>query len=318
MNPKVSICMPNYNYANFLPDAIESALRQSYTNFEFIIFDNHSTDRSAEIISGYAKKDRRIIFNVNKDNIGFVNNLNLCLQYAKGDYIKFLLSDDLFASERTLEIMVGVLDTHQEISLVATARNMIDEKSNIIKVLSEYHGKVGYAGTMIIQDCLIEQKNKIGEPSVVMFRKKHAARGFNTRYRQSVDLEMWFHILEQGNFAYIDEPLCSFRDHPNQQTKVNIARVTLVDEAFQLLTDYANKHYVKLSRIKKEYMHYIPAYAVWKLFKKGRITREAALEKIKNHYNIFKFFTLYPFFKLYKFIRSIARPHKSRMAKGCN
>ncbi len=318
MNPKVSICIPTYNFACYLPEAIESALSQSYEDFEFIVIDDCSLDGSAEVIKKYAEKDKRIILVVNERNIGMVPNWNLCLKRAKGEYVKFLFGDDVLSSNDALKRMVSILDLNNEVALVATARYVIDERSNMKDVLVEYKSKIGYSGTQIIQDCLIEQKNKIGEPSAVIFRTKHAIRGFDTRYRQAADLEMWFYLLEQGNFAYIDEPLCSFRDHPNQQTKVNIARLTLADEAFQLLTDYANKHYVKLPRIKKEYMHYIPVYAVWKLFKKGRITREAALEKIKNHYNIFKFFTLYPFFKLYKFIRSIARPHKSRMGKGCN
>ncbi len=318
MIPKVSICMPTYNFDRYLPEAIESVLMQSYGDFEFIIIDDCSKDNSVEVIKRYAEKDNRIIFKVNERNIGMVPNWNLCLESSRGDYIKFIFGDDLLSSDKALLRMASILDSNNKIVLVASARNVVDEQSNIVELLSEYRETIEYPGTRIIQDCLLEQKNKIGEPSVVMFRKKCAMRGFDNGYRQAVDLEMWFHILEQGNFAYIDEPLCSFRDHAKQQTKVNVARITFADEAFQLLKDYANKHYVKLSRIKKEYMNYVPVYAVWKLFKKGKITREAALGKIKNHYNIFKFFTLYPFFKLYKFIRSIARPHKSRMAKGYN
>lgn len=301
MNPKVSICMPNYNFAQYLPEAIESALKQSYCNFEFVIVDNFSTDNSVQIISEYAKMDERIFFHVNKFNIGLVSNLNLCLKYAKGEYIKFLFSDDVLASDKALEKMVSVLDENEKITLVATARNVIDERSAIKKVLLEYQGKIGYEGTEIIQDCLIEQKNRIGEPSAVLFRSKHATRGFDGRYRQAVDLEMWFHILEQGEFAYIDEPLCSFRNHPDQQTKINSTRYDLSEESFQLLQDYAKKPYIHLSMVKREYMLYIPVYAVWKLYKKRKVSRQTALNEIKKHYNIYKFILLYPFFKMYRF-----------------
>jgi len=305
--PKVSICMPNFNFSRYLPESIDSALQQSYSNFEFLIIDNCSTDNSVEIIKKYAEKDHRIIFFANKYNIGLIDNLNLCLTYAKCDYIKFIFSDDTFVSNNTLGKMVSILDAYEGVSLVATSRNIIDEHSNIIKVLSEYNGKIGYPGTKIIKDCLIEQKNKIGEPSAVMFRKKHAIRGFDRRYRQVVDLEMWFHILEQGDFAYIDEALCSFRIHPDQQTKINIAQFVLSDELFQLVEDYSNKPYVNFSRLKREYMLYIPSYATWKLYKKRKISKKIAINKIRDHYSVFKFFFFYPLYKLFKFFRSIIR-----------
>jgi glycosyltransferase involved in cell wall biosynthesis len=305
MTPKVSICMPNYNCSRYLPEAIESVLKQSYSNFEFIIIDDCSKDNSVEIIKKYAEKDKRIVFSINDHNMGMVNNWNLCLKSAQGDYIKFLFHDDVLASEKALERMVSVLDANEDISLVATARNIINDRSEIMETWSEYKTRTGYAGTKIIQDCLIEQKNRIGEPSVVMFRKKHAGRGFDGRYKQAVDLEMWFHILEQGDFAYIEEPLCSFRIHSNQQTKINISHDDLWNESFQLLHDYANKPYVHLSTLRREYMRYVPVYAVWKLHKKRKITRQAALEKIEEHYNIHRFYFLFPFFKIYRFYRSI-------------
>jgi glycosyltransferase involved in cell wall biosynthesis len=265
-----------------LPEAIESVLKQSYSNFEFIIIDDCSKDNSVEIIKKYAEKDKRIVFSINDHNMGMVNNWNLCLKSAQGDYIKFLFHDDVLASEKALERMVPVLDANEDISLVATARNIINDRSEIMETWSEYKTRTGYAGTKIIQDCLIEQKNRIGEPSVVMFRKKHAGRGFDGRYKQAVDLEMWFHILEQGDFAYIEEPLCSFRIHSGQQTKINISHDDLWNESFQLLHDYANKPYVHLSTLRREYMRYVPVYAVWKLHKKRKITRQAALRKSRN------------------------------------
>jgi len=304
MTPTVSICMPNYNFARYLPEAIESALRQSYTDFEFIIIDNCSTDNSVDIIKYYAERDSRIRFSVNDRNIGPVNNMNLCLQQAQGEYVKFLFSDDLFVTDNALQWMVTILAEHDVISLVASARHVIDDQSNIIKTWSEYKGEIGYAGTKIIQDCLIEQKNKIGEPSVVLFRKKYAARGFDIRYKQAVDLEMWLHLLEQGDFAYISEPLCAFRQHLQQQTKVNIDDINFgtVEEPFLLLQNYAGKPYIKLPWLIREYMQYVPVFAIWKLYKKEKITRQGAIKKVREHYSWPKFIFYYPLFRFYKFI----------------
>ncbi|HIK58603.1 MAG TPA: glycosyltransferase family 2 protein, partial [Nitrospinaceae bacterium] len=68
--PKVSVCIPTYNYAKYLPGAIESVLKQNYDNYELIIIDNCSTDNSANVINEYAKKDQRIVFKNNDHNLG--------------------------------------------------------------------------------------------------------------------------------------------------------------------------------------------------------------------------------------------------------
>jgi hypothetical protein len=132
-------------------------------------------------------------------------------------------------------------------------------------------------------------------------------RGFDSRYRQIVDLEMWFHILEKGNFAYLDEPLCSFRIHPDQQTKINMERVDLdCPESFLLIDDYANKPYIKFSTVAREYMKYGPVYSLWKLYKKGKIPRQTALRNIKKHYTLKHFYLWYPFYRFYKFGKRFA------------
>jgi hypothetical protein len=187
---------------------------------------------------------------------------------------------------------------------------VIDERSTILRVESEYGGTGKWKGAAIIQDCLLEQRNKIGEPTVVMFRKAHAHRGFMTSYRQLVDLEMWFHILEQGDFVFLDEPLCSFRDHPAQQTKKNLSQGVVVDEAYLLLQEYSGKPYIRMSWFKREYMKYMPAYSVWQSYKKHHeMTKQDALAKIcgEFHYSQARFCAFYPLFKCFKLYRETAR-----------
>jgi glycosyltransferase involved in cell wall biosynthesis len=309
--------MPTYNCSRYLPEAIESVLRQSYSDFEFIIIDDCSTDNSVELIGKYVEKDKRITLRVNERNVGQAKNLNLCLNHAKGDYIKFVFSDDVLVSDKSLEKLVSVLDKDHKVALVTTARYLIDEKSNILKMLSEYEETITCSGTDIIKECLLEQKNKIGEPTAVLFRRKYAVRGFNEKYNQNVDWEMWLHILEQGKFAYIHEPLCSFRTHPNQQTKLNVKKQVHLIEPFYLLQDYGKKPYINFSVAKRTYIEYVPAFEIWKYYKKyRRITMRSALEKIHVQYGIAKFFVLYPMYKLYKGYLSAMR-RISKFAKRC-
>lgn len=297
-DPKVSVCIPSYNCAPFLADAVESVLGQSLTDFELLIIDDCSTDSSCDIISRYAELDPRIVFLRNEANLGMVANWNRCIELARGEYIHYLFADDLFASPFCLERMTAVLDADPEISLVVSARNIIDEDSRLKRVASHFRdGKVA-PGTEVIRRCLYEARNLIGEPSVVMFRKSQALRGFHPGYAQLVDLEMWFHLLEQGKFAFIAEPLASFRDHPGQQTKVNMRRMLHIDESIHLLREFAGKPYNRFSAFTRWYLLYSQGYRIWKLHRQGLISRETAAERISATFHMDRFLSLLPMYKV--------------------
>ena len=301
MTPKISICMPTYNFEQYLPEAIVSVLQQEFADFEFLIVDDHSTDRSFDVIEGFARKDARIRAIANSGNVGMVNNWNRCLALARGEYVKFLFGDDALGSAKALAEMTTVLDANPDVSLVASARTIIDYRSHPLRTVGSYEDGRVYRGTDVIVDCLVEQRNRIGEPSAVLFRRKQAARGFDARYRQLVDLELWCHLLEQGDFAYIDRPLVSFRVHERQQTSRNMLNPDLIDEPFLLLDEYGRKPYVRLSGAMRKFMHAMPAYAVWKLYRKHhRIGRKEALDLIRARHGLVSFFLSYPLFKLYK------------------
>ena len=297
-DPKISVCIPSYNCAPFLAAAVESVLGQSLTDFELLIIDDCSTDSSCDIISRYAEQDPRIVFLRNETNLGMVANWNRCIELARGEYIHYLFADDLFASPFCLERMTAVLDADPEISLVVSARNIIDEDSRLKRVASHFRdGKVA-PGTEVIRRCLYEARNLIGEPSVVMFRKSQALRGFHPGYAQLVDLEMWFHLLEQGKFAFIAEPLASFRDHSGQQTKVNMRRMLHIDESIHLLREFAGKPYNRFSAFTRWYLLYSQGYRIWKLHRQGLISRETAAAKISATFHMDRFLSLLPMYKV--------------------
>jgi len=302
--PKVSVLMPTFNYGRFISEAIESVTSQTFRDLELLVVDNCSTDDTAEQVERHALKDPRIRFIRNESNLGMVGNWNRCLTHASGEYIKFMFSDDSFLMHDAIEKMVQLMDSDSGLSLVASSRELIDVSSKRLGVLSDHRGALVQEGMKVLADCLIDQKNRIGEPSAVLFRKDQAKRGFDERYKQIVDLEMWFHLLEQGKFGYIASPLVSFRVHPGQQTQQNIRGSSLTDEPFLLLETYADKAYHGLSRIDRAYMHYVPVYSIWKLYAKhGKISRSEALAQIEKQYPILRFYSLYPFFKLLKLIR---------------
>lgn len=298
--PKVSVCIPTYNYARFLPEAIDSVLRQTFTDYEILIIDDCSTDNTDEIVRRYADRDRRIRFKVNPANIGMVNNWNLCLFEARGEYIKPVFSDDLLSSPNALQKMVSLLDSDPNISLVGSARNIIDAESKIIKILSHFKKDTILPGETVINRCLSEQKNLIGEPTVVMFRKKDAERGFKPYYKQIVDLEMWFHLLEKGKFAHIHEPLCAFRIHADQQTVKSSKSLSAVEDSFHLYEEYINKPYINVCTFHKKYIQYDNVYRIWKLYTTNNLSKTLAVKEIDSRYGYAKFLAWYPLYKIYK------------------
>jgi glycosyltransferase involved in cell wall biosynthesis len=216
----VSILIPVYNSQRFLAECLDSVLAQDFPEVEILIADDGSTDASLEIIQRYAAKDRRIRWWQNPRNLGQTRNHNACLEAARGEFIKFVHQDDKLLSASAIQKMVAALADNPAAKLAGSASEVIDDQSRLQERRDSFEGGV-WDGKQIIVAGLEATANRIGEPSVVMFRKADAGRGFLNDYQQLWDLEMWYHLLEQGDFVYLAEPLCAFRQHPAQQTNVN-------------------------------------------------------------------------------------------------
>jgi glycosyltransferase involved in cell wall biosynthesis len=260
--PKVSVCIPSYNYANYLKDAIDSVLCQTYNDFELLIVDNCSTDNTREVVEGYQLTDSRIIYYCNETNIGLVGNLNRCLELATGEYVKFLCADDLLLPA-CLERMVMVLDRHPDVRLVVSARKMVTSSLQPIRSLAYSFREEYIPGVKAINRCLFNG-NQIGEPTAVIFRKQDASRGFRTDYSQLVDLEMWFCLLEQGDFMSLPEELCLFRQHDAQGTKTNLRTFSFLDDDERLFREYLPKPYIDATRLKVFNWKFINTWNIWK------------------------------------------------------
>lgn len=216
--PRVSVLIPTYNYARYLPEAVGSVLAQEFADWELIVADDNSGDDSRTVLTDLARRDPRIRVHVHPANLGMVPNWNWCLAQARGEFVKFLFGDDRLARPDALGKMAAMLDANPGAALAASARQIIDETARPLFVRNDLGTPGLHDAAMTIFRCLAGG-NVIGEPSAVMFRRGHAARGFSTAYRQLVDLEMWLHLLGHGPLVFSEEPLCAFRRHPLQQTE---------------------------------------------------------------------------------------------------
>ncbi len=123
--PRVSVGLPVYNGENFIKDALDSILAQTFEDFELIISDNASTDGTQQICRQYTSKDQRIRYIRNDGNIGASKNFNQVFELSSGEYFKWIAHDDLCAPE-FLERCVEVLDQDPSIVLCFARPKAID------------------------------------------------------------------------------------------------------------------------------------------------------------------------------------------------
>ena len=236
--PLVSICIPTYNGAAFIGEAIESALAQTYPNIEVIISDDGSTDETIAIAQSFASQtsaDLRIILH---RNYGLSQNWNFCISQAKGKYIKFLFQDDFLAPE-CIAKMVAVAEQHPNIGMVFSPRGITIDASESNPILLRASQSIndlhkGWSNLKLIQpgqelladaNCLSNPINKIGEPTTVLIASRVFAEIglFDSGLSQYVDLDMWWRIMGNYHIGFVDEKLSSLRIHPEQQTWKNFA-----------------------------------------------------------------------------------------------
>jgi glycosyltransferase involved in cell wall biosynthesis len=197
MKPRVTVLTTVYNGLPYLSEAIESILNQTYTDFEFLIIDDASTDGSQECINSFT--DPRIRVSKNEKNIGQVPSLNKGLQLARGKYIARLDQDDVSLPNR-LEEQIGFLEEHLDISIICSWEHSIDSDGRKVRdwksVLKNYGD---FLGTILIGKC------PVWHPSV-MFKKEVVMKldGFDTSYAPAEDYELWKRIaLKRHNAAIV-------------------------------------------------------------------------------------------------------------------
>ena len=196
----VSIITPAYNAEAYIAETIASVLAQTYTNWEMLIVNDCSQDNTAEIVQSYAAKDKRIKLINLKQNSGAAAARNTAIQNAKGRYIAFLDSDDLWKKEKLkkqLDFMQqnGYAFTYTSYEHFKKAKENIQNRVQIPKNLNYKQALKG---------------NKIGCLTVMLDRKQIPNIHFTTQKHE--DYILWLNILKQGITAYgIRESLALYR-----------------------------------------------------------------------------------------------------------
>lgn len=253
--PLVSIVIPVYNQKAYIEEAVDSALSQSYGNCEVIVHDNCSTDGTYEVLKKY--RDRIRLYR-SDHNRGMVGGWNRAIRYAKGDYIKFLASDDLL-DPKCVQVLLQAITSRPGSVLAVCRRRFIDNEGNVMKTMGFADRNMQVSGTEYAKSFLSEvRENRIGEPTAVLYPRSVIAKagGYDPHFSQFADTEYWLRLLLHGNIVYVDTPLCSFRVHEASNSAAAVRDGRFISETFSLIrTYYRDPAYAKvlaLDRIKEK------------------------------------------------------------------
>ena len=207
MNELVSIITPCYNSEEFLDECISSVLNQTYQNWEMLIVDDNSSDNSSILINSYSKKDERIKPLYLNDNIGAAMARNKAISKAKGKYMAFLDSDDIWLPEK-LEVQINFMKKNNY-SFVFSSYSVISDNEKSKYTIS-VPGKITYKSYL---------KNTIIGCLTVMLDKEKFKNIKMPNLRSSQDMATWLNLLKECGCAYgIQQKLAIYRDHKSSNT----------------------------------------------------------------------------------------------------
>lgn len=147
--------MSTYNDAKYLRRAIESVLSQNFSNWEFIIYDDASTDDGVRIINEYTMLDRRVKLIRNKNNIGLATNLNSGIKLSKGKYIARIDGDDFWTNKDKLNKQLQFLNAHQEYGLIGTYAHAIDQNGKYLYDIIYPEDNLNIKQNMFRHNCFV-------------------------------------------------------------------------------------------------------------------------------------------------------------------
>ena len=213
--PLVSVCVPVYNGATYLREALASVIDQTYTRIEIIVIDDMSTDDSWGIVNSFA--DSRIVAVRNANNLGPEANFNKLLAAATGEYVKLFGQDDVLAPD-CLALQVRALEDRPSAVLAFSKRRIIGPKGEHFLYRGPGLEPGVISGPRLIKACLSKGTNVIGEPAAVLFRRSavEVVGQFSARFPYVIDLDYWVRLLRRGEAVYSDKPLACFRVSPRQ------------------------------------------------------------------------------------------------------
>jgi len=251
--PTVSVLMPVHNASAYVAQAVESILKQTFTDFEFIIVNDASTDDTPAILESY--EDSRIRLIHNDDNQGVTQSLNLGLEIAQGKYIARMDADDISLPNR-LDIQVKYLDAHPHIGVLGTNALFIDKHARIV---NDQKPHVQSSLSIDYLRWALNWHNPVLHPSV-MFRKQildahHLT--YDTNMQVAQDYALWLKLVEVTDIVVLEDVLLHYRflatsiTRNHQEYELNLLHNQLKTHLNTILEDQITPAFCTISHRKK-------------------------------------------------------------------
>ena len=251
--PCISVIMSVYNGERFLRDAINSILNQTFTDFEFIITNDGSTDGVPHLLNEFMKKDSRIIV-FHQKNLGLTESLNKMIKKAKGEYIARMDADDI-SFQRKFEKQIEKLQSDKNCMVTGCWYQLINENNK-----PQYE--------IFFPDkhkCLRRYLNKgrtcYAHGSVMMRREIFEEQDFSYRFKFGQDFDLWLNLSEQSHLGMVEEVLYQLRNHSNAISFSIIPRRAALMKLMQTLSNERNIYGKEVTNWKEEeakILKYIP------------------------------------------------------------
>lgn len=235
MNSLITVLMPAYNAERFIAEAIRSVLNQSHSNFELLIFNDGSTDRTAEIIDSF--HDSRIKVHTTSENKGHIEHLNTGIGIAKGKYIARMDADDISLPSR-FQKQFDFLEAHPEVGICGTQIEIIDENSNTLRQEFIQTQDEELRVRLLVNTCF-------SHPTVMI--RKTILDEHTIRYKKETfpaeDYALWHILSVKTKLANLPDTLFRYRVHTQQitQTKQNLINTAVSNVRVSIIEHFLGR-----------------------------------------------------------------------------
>jgi len=218
---KVTVAIPTYNRAGFLGEAIKSVLSQTCSDFDLVIIDNASTDKTKEVVKSFT--DKRISYHKNNENVGIISNWNKSLAFAKGKYFMILGDDDVIYPD-FLKESIKVHEQHQSVGFTFARCNKVDKNGKFIHEWGYDFVPPWFLKGLDYLFYTLDYEACLTNSSTVLLKKEvfETVGNFKSELSSNVfDFNMWIRIASVYDSFFIDKVLCDYRLHSGQVSQLH-------------------------------------------------------------------------------------------------
>jgi glycosyltransferase involved in cell wall biosynthesis len=284
--PKVSVILPNYNHQNYIEQRIESILSQDFKDFELIILDDASIDKSPENIRKFLNDPRIKEFVINEENSGstFVQ-WQKGLDLANGEYIWIAESDDV-AEKNFLSVLVSELETNQKIGLAFTPSTWIDETGKVIHIPTHEEDEETWSGESLAQNEFLVG-NLIYNASSAVFRKE-LIKNINfsqiNQFKYTGDWLFWVQLIKTTSVKRIEKRLNFFRRHENNVSSKSDKEGLLFIEGTKIANYIFKNHKIDFVKKRKTMLFWAKRLLTADITDKATVLKKLPLELRFYHF----------------------------------